>query len=231
MYSKSFFYILLMSLYSCSPYNYSYSNSQKNEINQLCKECKEYVIKELRPQIEKCRGYRKKNTIYTEEDCNFNRNRLHEMTNCFIGKRKEQMEQILGTTISYFYRKTHSGSGGVYLSPEYSLLEKRVIRLNIGGYEKSKILSCIDCQALYKSIKTKKRLKATNISELLDKYGSCLINLYKDNLNNLLDVNNYQELKNYQGKFTKTLNFKGREVKVEFLYAPGYTLESANEIE
>ena len=197
--------------------------------SSFCKECNDYIIKILKPQLANCGSFEKKRPKFLEsvEECNFDSKKFRTHFSCLAGKKKSLVDSILGEGPYYSYSCNCPSQHNtvIYLELFYSK-HNRLYGSSLVSNPTNEFVSCLECESLYEKIALGKRIKLRNLHKLIELHGGCFYGKTLDFLLNKLNISKAIVIEdNFQYKFQVELNTIETKSRYSFVFTPSKILE------
>ncbi len=206
---------------SCLTRELSHLDGSTDKIKFPCQECKDYLLNELRPQMESCGTFATEELLLESwEDCKYDREQIKKYGGCLFGMRQDDVESIMGPGPSYSWRVKNKGNHMTKLRLTYNkdrLIE--VSSLEVGSALNHQV-PCMGCEDIYKDISSAEKIKSMNFQSFTEKYKGCFYGRLESYLKDQLALGEKTEEYNYHFSYTKTIELKDSEHKVKFIFAP-----------
>ena len=151
--------VLLVGLITIVTCTYSKRTLDKIKDNKHCEECDQYIYQVLIPQLESCTY-----NMDAWEDCKFDRDEFEKYGSCFVGMKRERLEDLLGKEGSFGYSVKDRAQDSYLFWFDYYYQNNRLIEIvNVNDVNvRNSNIACLGCDQMYEKIRSKKRLKNKN---------------------------------------------------------------------
>ena len=151
--------ISLSFLISCLSKKASNQFGENKKIYFPCKECRDYILENLRPQMISCgsfRTYEQGNILEKREDCKLDREKVKMFGSCLLGMAEEDIHHLFGKKSIYScIIKSRPNIASVYIRFKYNKTNKRLIEIDHLNVNETinRTTPCLDCENLYTKIR------------------------------------------------------------------------------
>jgi hypothetical protein len=195
---------------------------EKIKHNGHCSECEIYIVEKLIPQLESC-DY----DMDSREDCKFNKEEFEKHASCFLGMKKEVLENLIGADYGYSVKERANSSTLLWF--KYNRFNENTRLIEILNLNASRILdsnvACLDCDKVYANIRVGHRLKKMRFEEFHERYKGCFYGKQTAFLiENLGLKDRIEEGEDYNYSYNKKVQLGKDIYTINFLFYPGERL-------
>ena len=209
---------------SCLTRELSHPDGSTDKIKFPCQECKDYLLNELKPQMENCGTFIIPDKNYKPDlsiECKYDSKEIKKFGGCLLGMKREHVESIMGFGRTYSWPTKGRLSHMIKLTLYYNENENRLIGISdIEGKDLNRQVPCMGCEDIYKDISSAEKIKSMNFESFTEKYKGCFYDRLESYLKDQLALREKTEEYNYHFSYTKTIELKDSEHKVKFIFAP-----------